>query len=159
MTRPRVSDEQLLTRLARVLEEVDPVPAAVTEAALAALATRRIDVELAELVADSAVDTPEVLLDSASDVRALSFASAALTMELHLRADGATLAMRGLVAGAVGEVTAETMAATREPTAQAMTAPLDNAGSFVLGGLPPGPVRLHLRAAGGGSVMTSWVSI
>jgi len=56
-------------------------------------------------------------------------------------------------------VTAETMAATREPTAQAMTAPLDNAGSFVLGGLPPGPVRLHLRAAGGGSVMTSWVSI
>jgi hypothetical protein len=90
VTRPRVSDEQLLTRLARVLEEVDPVPAAVTEAALAALATRPIDVELAELVADSAVDTPEVLLDSASDVRALSFASAALTMELHLRADGAT---------------------------------------------------------------------
>ena len=128
------------------------MPAAVTESALAALTTRTLDAELAELVEDSAFGTSTAVRDGGSDTRMLSFESAGVTVELQVRADGATRAMRGLVAGAAGEVTAQTQDAER-------TAVADAGGWFSLDGLRPGPVRLRMRAAGGASVVTSWVSI
>jgi len=152
VTGPPSSDDELLARLAHVVEEADPVPAGVTEAALAALATRTLDAELAELVEDSALGTLTAVRDGGADTRMLSFESAGLTVELQVRADGATRAVRGLVAGAVGEVTAQTRDTER-------TAPVDEGGWFSLDGLPPGPVRLRMRATGGAAVVTSWVSI
>jgi hypothetical protein len=146
------SDDELLARLARVVQEADPVPDAVTEAALAALTTRALDAELAELVDDSALGSLTAVRDGGQATRMLSFESTGVTVELQVRVDGATRAVRGLVAGAAGEVTAETPGASR-------TAAVDAGGWFGLDGLEPGPVRLRMRAVGGATVVTSWVSI
>ena len=136
------SDDELLARLAHVVEEADPVPAAVTEAALAALTTRTLDAELAELVEDSALGTLTTVRDGTSDTRMLSFESAGVTVELQVRADGATRAMRGLVAGAVGEVTAQTLDTER-------TAAVDAGGWFSLDGLRRAPSGCGCRPRAG----------
>ena len=54
--------------------------------------------------------------------------------------------------GAVGDVEVE-------QAGRRTTIPLDEAGRFVLSGLPAGPLRLHLRAEDGTSVATSWVTL
>ncbi|MFD0744362.1 hypothetical protein ACFQ1L_23015 [Phytohabitans flavus] len=49
-----LDDDALMAELRRIAAEVDPVPPSVIEAARAAIFTRHLDHELAELVADSA---------------------------------------------------------------------------------------------------------
>jgi hypothetical protein len=149
------SDDELLARLAHVVEEADPVPDAVTEAALSALVTRSLDAELAELVTDSDVDSSAAVRDAVTAVRLLSFESAEVTVEVQLTAAAGSRALRGLAAGAVGDVTAETLGAM----GSRRSAPMDADGWFTLEGLGPGPLRLHLQTAEGESVVTRWVSI
>lgn len=155
MTGLPASDDELLARLAHVVEEADPVPDAVTLAAHSALATRDLDAEPAELVADSDVDSPAAVRDAVSAVRLLSFESPEVTVEVQLTADEGSRALRGLAAGAIGDVTAETAGAQKARR----SAPLDTDGWFTLDGLGPGPLRLHLQTAEGESVVTRWVSI
>lgn len=146
-------DDALLDRLRSVVDEVDPVPREVTEAAFAALATRRLDDELAELVADSEVGSAWLVRNRTDNVRLLSFESAAVSVELQLTASRSGVALRGLVSGAAGEVTVET------PGGGVRTAALDGGGWFTVHDVAPGLLRLRLQAAGGAQVVTSWVSI
>lgn len=59
---PTPQDEGLLRDLWRVTSRLDPIPEPALAAARAAIDWRTIDAELAELVADSAIDEPAVLV-------------------------------------------------------------------------------------------------
>ena len=76
-------DTALLLRLGAIAAEVDPVPDLVLEAGRAAFLLRRLDAELAELVADSATDRAGV---RGGDDRLLSFEAGETSLELQVTA-------------------------------------------------------------------------
>jgi hypothetical protein len=79
-----MNDDEVLDELRRLARAVDPVPDEVTAYAQAAIGWRRVDAELAELLADSRLET-ETLTRSSGDARTLSFAGAGLELEVELQ--------------------------------------------------------------------------
>ncbi len=152
-----VHDDALLERLRALAAQADPVPDLVLESAKAAFLMRRLDAELAELVLDSAVDAGPVLVRGVTStdddsVRMLSFETSTLSIEVQVtRADGAR-SLVGMVSGAFGTLDVETADGRR-------TVPIDSLGRFAVADVPAGTVRLHLVAADGTAVTTSWVSL
>jgi hypothetical protein len=140
----------LMERLRTIAAAVDGPPPSVAEAARAALSTRRLDEELAELVLDSAAGTPVAARDGDDDIRLLSFETATVSIEVQLTEVAGSVSLRGLVSGATGEVVVETAGERR-------SAPIDADGWFTVDRLPSGLVRLRLRATDGTAVTTSWV--
>src|SRR5262249_32184936 len=67
------SDDPLLGQLRRLARTVDPVPNEVTAYARAALGWRRVDAELAELLADSRLEAPTGTRSIAESMRSLTF--------------------------------------------------------------------------------------
>lgn len=141
----------LLERLRRIATDVDDPPELVLATARAALLTRQLDAELAELVMDSAVDELAAVRDAGGDVRLLSFEASTVSMELQVSESGAARVLHGLVRGHSGEVVVESAAQTQLLT-------VDPHGWFSVE-LPQGTVRLHLHDETGAAVTTSWVSI
>ncbi|MFC4946128.1 hypothetical protein [Pseudonocardia sp. GCM10023141] len=146
------TDDDLIERLRRIAAEVDAPPPDVLVAARAALATRRLDEELAELVMDSESAGAGQVRAGADTVRLLSFESPAVSVELQVQVTATGRAVRGLVAGAVGEV-------VLEGPGQQLTAELDEDGWFALPAAPAGTVRLRLRTPDGTAVTSSWMSL
>jgi hypothetical protein len=146
-----LSDDELEQLLRAVAAEVDPVPELVLEQARAAYTLRNLDAELAELVLDSDLDEGAALVRGGDDLRMLAFRSEQLSVELEVARTGDRWSLRGLATGATGAVEIE----TDEGTA---SAPLDARGRFVADDLAPGSLRLHLTAADGSRVTTSWVT-
>lgn len=142
-------DDVLMERLRRIAAEVDPPPPDVLAAARAALATRRLDDELAELVMDSELEGAGQVRGP-GDVRLLSFESAAVSVELQVQETPGGPALRGLVDGAVGPVVLETPAGESR-------AELSAEGWFSVAAAPSGPVRLRLRTPAGVAVTSAWV--
>jgi hypothetical protein len=142
------TDDELMAALRRIAAEVDPVPEPVTESARAALATRRLDEELAALLTDSALQADLVRGDE--DVRLLSFESGRISVELQVEPAGGRVSVKGLATGAAGEVVVESAGTRRSTT-------IDPEGWFSLADLPRGTTRMHLRATDGTPVATSWV--
>ena len=152
---PPADDDELMTALRRVAERVDPPPPVVLAAARAALSTRRLDAELAELVLDSHADAELAgagVRAGPDAVRVLSFESAAVTVELQVRAVGSGAAVRGLVDGAAGPITLETRAERREVA-------VDDEGWFTIDAVPRGPARLVLTKPDGAATATSWTTL
>lgn len=148
-----IQDDPLFQRLRGVSEQADPVPEFVLEAARAAFLMRRIDAELAELVMDSAVDAGSVLVRGPGDhVRMLSFETQQVSVDIQVTTTDGLRALLVVVDGASGAVTIETTDGTKE-------AVIDEHGRFSVDGIPAGTVRLHLTAADGSAVTTSWVSL
>ena len=145
-------DDELMERLRAIGGQVDPPPATVLAAAQAALATRRLDAELAELMLDSHEPAGAGVRAGAAEVRVLSFESATVTIELQVRALPAGAALRGLVDGATGPVILESGDDRREVA-------VDEEGWFTVDGVPAGLVRLRATAVGGAPVVSSWVSL
>ena len=133
--------------LRRIAALADPPPARVHHAALAAFATRRIDEELAELVRDSDL-APAGDLRAEDDVRLLSFEHHGVSVELQVH-HGRRVSVHGVVTGASGEVVLEL-------PGERATADLDDDGWFILDNIPGGTARLHVTAADGTAVVTSW---
>ena len=147
--------DRLEERLRRVATEADPVPDSVVAAARAAFTTRDLDAELAELVADSAVDEEPVLTRSVlSDVRMLSFAAADVTVDVDVEPgpQTGTVLLHGMAVGAVGEIVVVTPG-SRVPAA------IDAHGRFESLAVMSGPVRLELTTADGRRLATSWVTL
>jgi len=90
-------DRDLQESLRTVIDRVDPVPLTVTEFAKAALGWRRLDVELAELLSDSALDSDLAALtrSDGDGARWLTFRTDELTIEVEVRSEGATRLLLG----------------------------------------------------------------
>ncbi|MEJ3654602.1 hypothetical protein WEH80_16670 [Actinomycetes bacterium KLBMP 9759] len=150
MTHPR--DDDLIERLRRIAAEADPPPDVVVAAARAALATRRLDDELAELVTDTAHEQPELVRSGGDDVRMLTFEATDVAVELQVEESAGALTMRGLVTGPVAALTVETAGGDR-------TADLDADGWFTVEDLPTGPTRLRLTRSAAPSVTSAWIAL
>jgi hypothetical protein len=145
------SDDQLMDRLRLMAARIEGRPRLVDDSARAALATRRLDAELAELVLDSAPEEVVAGVRGNQQTRLVSFQAATVTVELQVHESADRLALRGLVSGATGRVVVET---TREQR----VASIDSDGWFAIGDLPRGSLRLRLQDADGAAVTTSWMS-
>lgn len=143
-------DDDLLAELGAALRAGETAPPHVVEAAKAAFAWQSVDAELAALTHDSLLSDELVgVREGAGRVRAITFETDGLAVELEVDARGAVGQIlppqRGTVAvrGALGE---------------GATVEADEVGRFELRPLPPGPVSLRCRTAGGRSFVTSWVT-
>ena len=97
-------DDALLARLGAIAGTVDPVPEIVTRSGYAALSTRRLDEELAELLMDSDLVEAGRLRAAGDQTRVLSFASETMSLELQVEGDGEQKALRGFASGVTGDI-------------------------------------------------------
>jgi hypothetical protein len=150
-----IEDEELLHRLRTVLDRVDPVPPEVSEFARVSLGWRRLEAELAELLADSTLDAEAALArGGGDDARWLTFRAPDLTVDVEVRRDRDTLTLLGQLApAAVAEI--EIQAADGSVAA---TASSDELGRFRLV-LASGRVRLRITRHAGTPVETSWLPL
>jgi hypothetical protein len=143
------ADDSLLDRLRRIAAELDGPPELVDVRARAALSTRRLGDELAELVADSAGVQPTARGEPS--IRLLTFETATVSLELQVDEVAGRRCVRGRVSGAAGDAVVETGSETRRTT-------IDERGWFAVDDLPAGVIRIRLLAADGTTVSTGWLS-
>jgi hypothetical protein len=155
MTDAPDDDTRLVNQLADVLRRVDPIPAEVTLAARSALAWRRMDAELAELLHDSAIEAAAgAAMRSTARLRALTFeAPSGLTIEVEI----ALQDDRCLLSGQLVPPTAARLV-VRHPGG-AETVESDSLGRFRVEGVHPGPVSLRCEPSDGVAIETGWITI
>ena len=148
-----LAEEQLAAELAQVLRRADPVPAAVVDAARRSLGWRRMDAELARLIADSRRVSADVRGDPG---RLLSFQAGDRTLEIEVTGEDGRLRILGqVVPPGTSLVRAEQPAGAREVTA-------DQLGRFTISDLPPGPTRFVCQPLGpdgapvGAGIVSEW---
>jgi hypothetical protein len=146
------ANQALFARLARIADEIDPVPELSYELGRVAFELRRLDSELAELVRDSAADR-ELLagVRGESNVRLLSFEAADLDIDLQVVPQAGRRSLLGQVVGAVTDVQVETVEGV-------ITAAVDPHGCFQVDDVAAGRMRLRV-AADGAVYVTSWVTV
>jgi hypothetical protein len=151
---PYETDEALLGRLRLVVDQLDPVPPQLADAAKALLGLRRLDEELAELVRDSAEERDRLLaVRGEGDVRLISFETGPVTVELQVTERGPLRDLVAQVSGtAIARAEVETASGRRSPV------PVEDS-LFTLDGAPAGLLRLRLLTAAGRDLVTSWVKI
>jgi len=143
--------DELMSGLRRVFDAVDPVPAHVREAAVAAFGWRTLDDELASLSYDSLLDSglAAAVRSSAATARMVSFEASGRCVELELTTEA--LVGQLLPAGA-----ASVDVRTRDGVATVAT---DDLGRFELRPPPVGPVSLRIRTAGDATLVTEWILV
>ena len=90
--------DPLLDELRRIARAVDPVPDEVTTYARAALGWRRVDAELAELLADSRLEALSSTRSGPGTARSLTFRSQDLQVDVDLQDDDGTVLLLGQLA-------------------------------------------------------------
>jgi hypothetical protein len=150
------ADREILTLLRGVLEEIDPVPGPLVEAAQAAFTWRTVDAELAELTADSVLDGAAVRASDAP--RLLTFTAGAVSLVVEVAAStGVGDVARRLIGQIVGPHPAEVEVRHADGS---LTVPTDDYGRFRAAPVPAGPISLALRFAGRRPpLVTSWVTV
>ncbi len=152
---PRAGEpaDELLVRLAALLERVDPMPAQVTVEASALFGLRRLDEELAELVRDSAEERGRMLaVRGEGDVRLISFETGPVAVELQVTERGTARDLVAQITGTeVARAEVETSAGRRAVTVQESL--------FTMDGVPAGLLRLRLLTGAGRDLVTSWVKV
>jgi hypothetical protein len=157
-------DDEFLAELRRVAAEIDSVPDEVHAAAHAAITTRTIEQELADLIADSAAAADDDQVATFERVRTgtagtqasrlLSFESGGIQIDLEVSDHGDRLDLIGQVSGvAITECVLEF--ASGAPLAL----DVDDVGRFLAYGVRRGPVRARLRSATDALVVTAWVTL
>ena len=157
-------DELLLGELSSLLDAVDPVPPEVDAAAKAILGWRRLDADLAELLADSAVDSDRlagVRGEGDPSLRRLSFGGAPLELDLEVHTGSAAVTVLGQLApGAAASIKVERLTADDEADEETVAA--DELGRFRLE-LPTGTTfRLIVTGhptSGTRPTVTDWVQV
>lgn len=143
---PHDSDEQVLESVARVFDQLDPVPTDVSEAARAIFALRDLDAELMPLVESLA--TTAVRGD---DDAWLSFALEGLEIDLGSRRERHSWQLVGQVTGAVTEMSVRTMAGVE-------SVEVDAFGRFRAAVSAP-TLSLRVTTADGRQLRTEWVTL
>jgi hypothetical protein len=151
---PDEPDNQLTDELRRLASRLDPVPPELLDAAAGAFAWRDIDAELAELVFDSLLDADEATLVRGSPERRLvSFVGGGLTVDVEVTTTGPARTIMGQIVPPQGG------AIDIRRQQETVTIEADELGRFRSGPLPPGPLSLRLRPAGGAPVVTDWLAL
>jgi hypothetical protein len=146
-------DAALLAQLRATLDEVDPVPPLVLEAARAAFGLRRLDAELAELVRDSAEERAGLIaVRGDGNVRLISFETGLVTVELQVTE-------RGMVRDLVAEVSGTALASAEVETPGLRHPTVRDDSMISADAVPSGLLRLHLRTIEGRDLVTSWVRV
>lgn len=143
---------RLLDRLGAIFRRVDPVPDVVYEMGRAALGTRTLDEEYAELVLDSAAECQALsgVRSAGGHERLVCFESPRAEVSVQVTANAGRLALLGHVLGVeAGPVVVES--ALGEHWTRA-----DSEGYFAVDGVPAAPFRLRITA-GATAVVTPWV--
>ena len=157
MSEPRDPGDELLEEVRGMIGRADSPLPEVTEYAKAALGWRRLDAELAELLADSALDTSAASgIRSGESARRLSFVAGDVTIDLEVRIDGAGRALLGQLAPAPAVATVEVQLGDSHVVAAAGA---DRLGRFRLTLASGGLVRLrvHRDDPPATDVETSWL--
>ena len=151
---PDEPDDQLTDELRRLASRLDPVPPELLDAAAGAFAWRDIDAELAELVFDSLLDTDEAsLVRGAPERRLVSFTGGGLTIDVEVTSDGPERTVMGQI------VPPQRGVVDIRRRQETVSIEADELGRFRSGPLPPGPLSLRLRPAGGAPVVTDWLAL
>ncbi|MQA01468.1 MAG: hypothetical protein GEV07_01645 [Streptosporangiales bacterium] len=147
-------EEAVLARLGSAFDAVDPVPLAAYEAAVAGLALRDVDAELAELAADSVLADSGVRTRPATGPRLLTFTAGELSIEVEVADDGARRRLLGqLVPPQPAEIDVHW-------DGGASTVTTDQLGRFSVVSVPAGLVSMVCQLTDPARrVATSWVSI
>ncbi|WP_206791237.1 hypothetical protein [Amycolatopsis sp. MtRt-6] len=146
------ADDELMDVLRAAAAAADPVPDLVLRQARAALTTRDLDAELADLAFDSDLAEAGAVRAGGEDVRLLSFEASRVSVELQVEYARGRVALRGLITGATGE-------AVIEVAGERHTRPIGPEGWFTATGLPRGATRVTVTAADGTTVTTGWASL
>jgi hypothetical protein len=153
-------DDELLEELRTLLGQADPPPPEVTEFARAALGWRQLDADLAELLADSALEREGAgaTRSTGTDRRRLTFRAPALSIDLEISAEGDRRYVSGQLAPPSPASTVEVQAV--DGSIQS-TVEADELGRFRVELGTTGPIRLRVFLEGSGEpdVVTSWFSI
>jgi hypothetical protein len=155
----RDPDDALLEELAALLGRVDPVPAEVTEFAEAALGWRRLDADLAELLADSALETEAAAgVRGAGAGRWLTFETADLSIAVEVRPEAGGHTVLGQLAPPLAGSRIEAQSA--DGTVMA-TAESDDLGRFRLTLAGTGRIRFRVVRPDPAAppVETSWLTL
>jgi len=150
------ADDRLLDELRSVIGQADPVPAEVTEFAQAALGWRRLEAELAELLADSALDTRAPALARSGDAgRWLTFRADDVSIEVEIRTEEQAHTLLGQLTPPSAQERVELQDGDGSVVA---TAEADVLGRFRLEFGGSGRFRLRVARAVA-PVETSWFSV
>lgn len=147
------ADRRLLDGLREALAEADPVPEVLLEAARASFTWRTVDAELAELVADTALESGAVRGPGAP--RLLTFTAGPTTLVVEIGTAGTQRHLLGqIVRPRRAEVEIRHSGGTLNVVA-------DDLGRFRVETVPAGPLSLTCRFpdAEGQPVVTSWVTV
>jgi hypothetical protein len=153
-------DEPLVADLRDYFARVDTVPPLVTQAAKAALGWRRLDADLAELLADSTLEAESLatVRGAGAAVRSVSFGAGELTIDLEIHVGGTGLTLLGLLTPpSIARIEIQTADGATGATAES-----DATGRFRTRLPAGGRVRLRLMDLDPGSgplVETSWITI
>jgi hypothetical protein len=151
--------DRLEDELRDLFSQHDPVPALVTQAAKAALGWRRLDAELAELVADSALDAESLALTrgARATLRSMSFSAGRLTIDIEIYGEGADRMALGQLSPA-GRARIELQTADQGASRIIES---DDLGRFRTKLPPAGSIRLRVASDPGGEnwVQTSWIPL
>jgi hypothetical protein len=149
-------DQDLLARLGAIAQTADGPPDLTYELGRAAFAWRTVESELAQLVADSDLQSA-LVRSTASDTRLLSYATEDTTIEIELSVRGGRRSLLGQV---LPERPAPGWVVRAETdTGPATPAPLDPVGRFEIHDVVGDRLRLRIEAPGATAVTTVWVNL
>ena len=148
---------ELLAHVREMLDETDPVPDFLVEAARETYTWRTIDAELAELTGDSVLEGAAVRASRAPRLLTFTSETATLVVEIAEHVRGASLGRR-LLGQILSPRSAEVEVRHAEGT---LSVTADEFGRFRAEAVPPGPISLACRFAGAlkPQLVTSWVTI
>jgi hypothetical protein len=152
-------DDELLEELRGMIDRADPPPPEVAEFARAALGWRRLDSELAELLADTALETEATASIRGDTSRRLTFRAGDLSIDLEVQREAKTLTLLGQVAPPPVEAAVELQGSEGEVLA---TAAPDSLGRFRLTGEAGGErirLRIEQTKPAAPPVETSWLPL
>jgi hypothetical protein len=152
----RDADDELFDRLAATLRDADEPPEHVVELARASFGLRRLDAELAELVADSAMEaTPAGVRHDGRATRMLTFEAGDAEIEVQVSAAGA--GDWQIVGQVVPPAPAAVGIQPANPALSAAETQADELGRFAARLTGRGPWRLVWRRQGQQPVMSPWI--
>ena len=144
-------DDRLLEELASALDATDPVPERFIEAAKESFTWRTIDIELAELVFDSA-EAELAGVRGVDATRQVTFQAPGFEIEVAIISDGTRRLVGQVVPPHEGTVELRF-------GEQSMTTEADSLGRFSFEDVPLGPISLRLELRDGAVVQTAWTLV